>query len=88
MNEDPFANQAAAELAFAKSMGWDDWTWAEESEEGMVKRPRNSRGNRPWAARRKQESDELRQFGLATPTPLPPIRHTGFTFHDQRSTIQ
>jgi hypothetical protein len=26
-----------AELAFAKSMGWDDWTFDEESEEGMVR---------------------------------------------------
>jgi hypothetical protein len=32
-----YSNQAAAELAFAKSMGWDDWTWDEESEEGMVR---------------------------------------------------
>ena len=29
--------QAMAELAFAKSMGWDDWTHAEESVEGMVR---------------------------------------------------
>ena len=36
-NQDAYANQAAAELAFAKSMGWDDWTWEEESEEGMVR---------------------------------------------------
>jgi hypothetical protein len=36
-NEDAFTNQACAELAFAKSMGWDDWTWDEESEEGMVR---------------------------------------------------
>ena len=34
---DPYTNQAAAELAFAKSMGWDDWTWEEETEEGMVR---------------------------------------------------
>jgi hypothetical protein len=30
-------SQAAAELAFAKWMGWDDWTFDEESEEGMVR---------------------------------------------------
>jgi hypothetical protein len=35
--EDPFVNQACAELAFAKSMGWDDWKHDEESEEGMVR---------------------------------------------------
>jgi hypothetical protein len=34
---DEYTNQAAAELAFAKSMGWDDWTWDEETEEGMVR---------------------------------------------------
>ena len=34
---DHYANQAAAELAFAKSMGWDDWTWDEENEAGMVR---------------------------------------------------
>ena len=34
---DDYTNQAAAELAFAKSMGWDDWTWDEETEEGMVR---------------------------------------------------
>jgi hypothetical protein len=32
---DAFVNQAAAELAFAKAMGWDDWTWDEETEQGM-----------------------------------------------------
>ena len=32
-----YVNQASAELAFEKSMGWDDWTWGEESEEGMVR---------------------------------------------------
>src|SRR5262245_15747580 len=32
-----YVNQACAELAFAKSMGWDDWSWDEESEEGMVR---------------------------------------------------
>jgi len=37
MSADDFANQAAAELAFAKSMGWDDWTWGEESDAGMVR---------------------------------------------------
>jgi hypothetical protein len=36
-NEDAYINQAGAELAFAKSMGWDDWTWDEESEEGLVR---------------------------------------------------
>ena len=30
-------NQAAAEVAFAKSMGWDDWTPDEEAEPGMVR---------------------------------------------------
>jgi hypothetical protein len=34
---DDFTNQAGAELAFAKSMGWDDWTWDEESGPGMVR---------------------------------------------------
>jgi hypothetical protein len=34
---DAYVNQAAAEIAFAKSMGWDDWTHDEESEEGMVR---------------------------------------------------
>ena len=34
---DDYTNQVAAELAFAKSMGWDDWTWDEETEEGMVR---------------------------------------------------
>jgi hypothetical protein len=32
-----FTNQVAAELAFAKAMGWEDWTPAEESEPGMVR---------------------------------------------------
>ncbi len=34
---DPFVNQACAELAFARAMGWDDWHWEEETEEGMVR---------------------------------------------------
>lgn len=33
----PWTNQACAELAFAKAMGWDDWTWDEETEEGVVR---------------------------------------------------
>jgi hypothetical protein len=37
VSADDFTNQAAAELAFAKSMGWDDWTWEEESDPGMVR---------------------------------------------------
>lgn len=37
MDQDLFATQAMAELAFAKSMGWDDWTREEESEEGIVR---------------------------------------------------
>ncbi len=32
-----FIEQARAEIAFAKSMGWDDWTHDEESEAGMVR---------------------------------------------------
>jgi hypothetical protein len=36
-SRDAFINQAGAELAFAKSMGWDDWTFDEESDEGMVR---------------------------------------------------
>ena len=36
MAED-FANQAASELAFAKAMGWDDWTWEEETGGGIVR---------------------------------------------------
>jgi hypothetical protein len=36
-SQDDYVNQAAAELAFAKAMGWDDWTHNEESEEGMVR---------------------------------------------------
>jgi len=31
------SKQAAAELAFAKTMGWDDWTWNEETDEGIVR---------------------------------------------------
>jgi hypothetical protein len=37
MDEEAFMHRAAAELAFAKSMGWDDWTWDEEPEEGVVR---------------------------------------------------
>jgi hypothetical protein len=37
LSRQAFTNQPCAELAFAKSMGWDDWTWGEESEEGMVR---------------------------------------------------
>jgi hypothetical protein len=37
MDENAYLNQVGAELAFAKCMGWDDWTPEEESEEGMVR---------------------------------------------------
>jgi hypothetical protein len=37
MDERSFQLQAMAELAFAKFMGWDDWTFEEESVEGMVR---------------------------------------------------
>ena len=37
MSTDDFINQAGAELAFAKAMGWEDWTFDEESEPGMVR---------------------------------------------------
>jgi hypothetical protein len=32
-----YNNQAGAERAFAKAMGWNDWWWEEESEAGMVR---------------------------------------------------
>jgi hypothetical protein len=37
MDQDAFANQVGAEIAFAKSMGWHDWTPEEEEVEGMVR---------------------------------------------------
>lgn len=36
-SRDDYMQQARAELAFAKAMGWKDWTHGEESEEGMVR---------------------------------------------------
>jgi hypothetical protein len=36
-NVDDYINQACAELAFAKVMGWHDWTWEEETDPGMVR---------------------------------------------------
>lgn len=30
-------NQVGAEMAYAKAMGWDDWTPYEEPEEGVVR---------------------------------------------------
>ena len=32
-----FFCQACAQLAFARAMGWDDWDFAEEAGEGMVR---------------------------------------------------
>jgi hypothetical protein len=34
---DTYFNQACVEIAFAKAMGWDDWTFEEETEEGVVR---------------------------------------------------
>jgi hypothetical protein len=33
----PYVNQAGAEIAFARAMGWHDWTPFEETREGMVR---------------------------------------------------